>query len=151
MQLLSFFTTLATFKVAAALPSAVKGANDLVTRYDSTSTFGSKVCVDVNFGGYCQTFSSAAGLTRGMCVRLDDSIRGLVSSIQPLEKSFCRYYVTENCQDPTGDGCGLYDAYFPGFADLKTVVPSAFLDLKKCEPGNMDNKIRSFICYRHLT
>lgn len=31
MQLLSFFTTLATFKVAAALPSAVKGANDLVT------------------------------------------------------------------------------------------------------------------------
>lgn len=58
MQLISVLTALATFKVTAALPSAVKGANDLVTR---DGLLGSKLCTDVNFTGNCETITNVAG------------------------------------------------------------------------------------------
>lgn len=112
MQLISVLTTLAAFKVAAALPSSIKSAKDLVAR---DATLGSKLCVGyTQDSGLCQTIDSTRDLTPGYCsapgldlkvlpeshsltyvstVRLDDSMRGAISSIFPQPHSFCTYYM----------------------------------------------------------
>ncbi|KAL0468110.1 hypothetical protein QR685DRAFT_574215 [Neurospora intermedia] len=112
MQLISVLTALATFKVTAALPSAVKGANDLVTR---DGLLGSKLCTDVNFTGNCETITNVAGgLKPNQCIVVDSYLaRKGISSIQPLERSWCTYYMTANCQDLSLDNCGHYDATSP--------------------------------------
>ncbi|EAA30339.2 hypothetical protein GE21DRAFT_10602 [Neurospora crassa] len=141
MQLISVLTAFATFKVAAALPSAVKGANDLVTR---DGLLGSKLCTDVNFTGNCETITNVAdGLKPNQCILLDSHLASKgVSSIQPLERSWCTYYLTANCQDDSSDNCGHYDATSP-IDDLTKVSPTN--SNHQCG-GNMDKKIASFMC-----
>ncbi|KAJ4352959.1 hypothetical protein N0V85_009620 [Neurospora sp. IMI 360204] len=141
MQLISVLTALAAFKVAAALPSAVKGTNDLVTR---DGLLGSKLCTDFNFAGNCETITNVAdGLKADQCIAVDPYLRTKgVSSIQPLEKSWCTYYLSDNCTDLTSDNCGHYDATSP-IENLTTVSPTN--SNHKCG-GNMDKKIASFKC-----
>ena len=67
MQLISILVALATVKLATALPSAVKDANDFVARdADDVNKIwnrplGARLCTEVNFGGLCQNFTGTYG------------------------------------------------------------------------------------------
>ncbi|KAK3400726.1 hypothetical protein B0T20DRAFT_151827 [Sordaria brevicollis] len=134
MQLIFVLTALAAFKVAAALPSSVKESNDLVAR---EGLMGSMLCVGYHSSGLCQFLKIS---TAGYCIKLDNSLAGAVSSMDPFDGGWCTFYMSEDCTDNTG--CGHYDASSP-ISDLTTVSPTN--PNTKCE-GNMDKKIRSFTC-----
>ncbi|KAK1773809.1 hypothetical protein QBC45DRAFT_426805 [Copromyces sp. CBS 386.78] len=143
MQVISVLTVLAGFQLAAALPSAlIKGASDLAAR----AQLGSKLCVNTNFilsmDRGCETISNASGMMPGQCIALDSQLYDKVSSIAPLAGSWCTYFKAEGCKDTTPNGCGKFDANSP-INDLTTVSPTN--PSTKCE-GNMDKKIRSFLC-----
>lgn len=60
MQAMSVLVTLATLNIAlaAGLPSIIQ-ENSLVARDLPWTDFGTKICVDVNYSGYCESFSNA--------------------------------------------------------------------------------------------
>ncbi|KAK3949462.1 hypothetical protein QBC32DRAFT_316796 [Pseudoneurospora amorphoporcata] len=135
---ISVLTVLAGFQLAAALPSTSKGASDLAAR----AQLGSKLCVSTNLSAGCETISNASGMMPGQCIALDSQLFDNVSSIAPLAGSWCTYFKAQGCQDTTSNGCGKFDANSP-INDLTTVSPTN--PSTKCE-GNMDKKIRSFLC-----
>ncbi|KAK3400727.1 hypothetical protein B0T20DRAFT_151852 [Sordaria brevicollis] len=166
MQLITLFSRLLLANVniaiaAVVLPSTVNdtttsvGLRALLPRDDE---HGTTLCTDINFGGYCQTFSNTrSGLKSSACIRLDDSIRGKVSSVKPFgpnEKTkgtYCRYFVNDHCldfslMDPKAP-CGSREtSEFAGFSDLKSIEPSWFH--AECDQGGkMDKKIQSFWCW----
>ncbi|CCC12857.1 hypothetical protein SMACR_12764 [Sordaria macrospora] len=152
MQPSLVFSTLATLNVAvvAALLSTFK-EDALVTR-DNVKPFGTKICVDVNFRGLCQTFSNTTtGLGFTSCIRLDDSLRGLASSVEPFENTLCHYYMLDRCElpndNPDNFGCAVYGVH-SSIPDLKTKAAAGISWGSKCNGiKNMDKQIRSFRCF----